>query len=119
MMKTMTLAVTVVLMSIASSAYAVEPAVVDNTSFDVGALNDGTMVGEKAHAVPWVFQKDGTVSAKGLWKGVWASWPGSDKLEVTIILTDGSSDSFEVTFLTPKWFVATKNGALYRVGKKK
>jgi hypothetical protein len=40
-------------------------------------------------------------------------------LEVTIIFPDGASDSFEVTFLTPKWFVATKNGALYRVGKKK
>ncbi|MBN1210670.1 MAG: hypothetical protein JXB05_37830 [Myxococcaceae bacterium] len=119
MMKKMTLALTLAVVSIASSAYAVEPAMVDNTSWDVGALNDGTMVGDKPHAIPWVFHKDGTVSAKGAWTGVWASWPGSNEMKVTIIFPNGASDTFEVKFLTSKWFVATQGNALYRVGKKK
>jgi hypothetical protein len=120
MTKKTILALTVALTTLASSAYAVEPAWVDNTSFEVGALADATMAASAANAVPWVFQKDGTVSAKGVWKGVWASWPGSEKLVVTIMMTEGgATDTFEVTFLTPKWFVATKGGALYRQGKKK
>ncbi|HEX8701985.1 MAG TPA: hypothetical protein VF815_24360, partial [Myxococcaceae bacterium] len=82
--------------------------------------DDGTMTGAAAHATPWVFQKDGTVSAAGHWKGVWAAAPDSDKLKVTIImLQGGASDTFEVTFLTKGWFVATKDGKLYRQGKRK
>ena len=119
-MKKMAVALTLAMISLAAPAYAVTPAFVDNSSWAVGELNDGTMVGAAPHAAPWVFQKDGTVSAAGFWKGVWAAAPDSDKLKVTIMMVQGgATDTFEVTFLTPTWFVATKDGKLYRVGKRK
>jgi hypothetical protein len=119
-MKKMAVVLMLAMISLAAPAYAVTPALVDNTSWAVGELNDGTMVGAAPHPVAWVFAKDGTVSAGGIWKGVWASAPDSDTLKVTIImLQGGATDTFEVTFLTSNWFVATKNGKLYRVGKRK
>jgi hypothetical protein len=107
-----------VILIVTSTAYAVEPDLVDNTEWDVGAVNDSNFALSTPHPTPWIFEQDGTVSAAGYWTGVWASAPGSNVLKVVILTNGGGTDIFEVKFLTPTWFVATKNGKLYRVGKR-
>lgn len=120
-MKKMAFAVVLAVMAFASNAFAVEPKLVDGTSWDVGAMEDATGVATAPHPTPWVFKKDGTVSAQGFWTGTWKARPGSDTtVDLTIKDTkSGATNTFQVTFVTSKWFVATKGDQLYRLGKKK
>jgi hypothetical protein len=115
-MKKICVVLTLALMSIASNAYAVDPAFVNNTYWSVGALSDSSMTKATPHPTPWVFQLNGTVRAGNLWTGTWVSYPDQNKVHVTITTSTGATDMFDVTFLTPNWFVATQNNQLYRYG---
>ncbi|MDY7227887.1 hypothetical protein [Hyalangium rubrum] len=115
-MRKLYVVLTLVLTSIASNAYAVDPALVNNTWWSVGVLRDATMTKDSPHPTPWVFQLDGTVRAGGFWTGTWVSYPNQNKVWVTIKTSSGATDSFDVTFLTSNWFVATQNDQLYRYG---
>ena len=101
------------------SVHAVETSLVDNTSWSVAAIDDGTLTRDSSHPTPWIFQKDGTFSAEGYWQGVWVSQPGSNALKVANQDRSGNRGTFEVTFLSPKWFIATQNGKLFRVGQRR
>lgn len=99
-------------------AHAVEPSLVDNTSWSVAAIDDDSLMPDSPHPTPWIFQKDGTLGADGYWQGVWVSLPGSNHLTVANQDRAGNRGTFEVTFLSSKWFIATQNGRLFRVGQR-
>jgi hypothetical protein len=90
-----------------------------DTKWSVAAFNnDGKIDG--FHPTPWEFHQE-SMNAGTLWVGGYKLMPGTDTTYLCEILMAGSttvSDSFEVVFVTPDRFVATKNGALYRFGKK-
>ena len=67
--------------------------------------------------VPWVFHKDKHVNAGNLWTGIWSE-VGANKVSVAIAPDKGAKDTFEIVFVSPKWFVGIKNGEIYRVGKR-
>jgi hypothetical protein len=87
---------------------------VDNTFWSVASF-EGGKVGSY-HPVPWIFKKDYTVRAEGHWTGIWSPI-GENRLSVTIVSTStGETDTCELEFVSPKWFVAIKNNELYRLG---
>ncbi len=90
---------------------------IDNTSWDVAALDNNGAIGSY-HPTPWVFKNDGQMSAEGYWKGTWYR-NACDKIHASITHNSGKEDVFEVIFATSQRFIATKNGNLYRFGKKK
>jgi hypothetical protein len=70
------------------------------------------------HGTPWEFNQ-ASMNAGALWVGGYRAIPGSDGSYFCEILMAGASspgDSFEVHFVTPDRFIATKNGRLYRFG---
>lgn len=83
------------------------------TSWSVCVMeNNGTM--HEFHPVPWTFNSANSFYAGTLWTGNYSQIPGSDNGFTCNIV----SDTFEVYFVTPDRFIATKNGQLYRFGKK-
>jgi len=98
------------------SSWAVEDALVSETSWSVGAYEGG--VRGAVHPVPWEFHSNGTVNAGNLWTGTWKAQEGNT-VSVAITHQSSATDSFEVNFLTPRQFVAFKNGRLYRYGQRR
>jgi hypothetical protein len=87
-----------------------------NTVWSVAVLDNNGALGAFAQ-VPWDFGA-GTMAASGYWTGTYAPIAGlSDAFSCQIHGVSGS-DTFEVHFVTLTRFIATKNGALYRFGKK-
>jgi hypothetical protein len=89
----------------------INSSLVNETSWHVATFEQGN-VGDY-HPVPWVFHPDKTVNAGNLWAGVWTE-VGTDRIKIEIKAT---SDTFDVIFVSGRWFVAVKNGDLYRLGK--
>lgn len=91
---------------------------VDNTSWDVSAFEqNGSILGY--HPTPWVFQRNGRVSASGYWKATW-KMVSCDRIHVDLTMDrGGKKDVFDVVFLTSNRFVAVTNDTLYRFGKKR
>jgi hypothetical protein len=89
------------------------------TQWSVGGYdNNGTVQG--FHPVPWEFD-DGVVKAGTLWTGQYKPIPGNDmgfSCEITHAGSASPTDTFAVFFVTPTRFIGTKNGSLYRFGKK-
>lgn len=80
--------------------------------------NSGAIAG--FHPVPWQFHQQ-SMNAAALWVGGYSAIPNSlDGISCEILMAgaSGVSDSFQVFFVTADRFIATKNGALYRFGKK-
>jgi hypothetical protein len=80
--------------------------------------NNGAFSG--FHPTPWEFQ-DTTMHAGTHWTGSYRAVNDADNSYLCEILMTGASgvsDAFEVVFVTPDHFFATKSGALYRFGKK-
>ncbi len=94
---------------------AIDPSLVNETSWSVAGFEHGSR--GDYHLVPWVFHANKSVNAANLWAGVWSEI-GENRIIVSIALTTGLTDSFEVIFLSSFWFVAVKNGDLYRLGKR-
>lgn len=98
-----------------TNAFAVDVA---GTSWRVGEFLDtssGICTGP-VHPVSWTFHKNGTVNAGDLWQGRWKD-TSRERITVTIRRKDGSTDAFDVVFLTSDTFVAVKGkNALYRFG---
>ena len=92
------------------------------TYWDVAEIN-GITIGE-FHPIPWRFQSDnanansGTVEAQNVWSGTWKE-VGCNTIYCE--MTSGGFDSWYLTFVNPKYFMAYKkqNGyyPLYRLGK--
>jgi hypothetical protein len=66
------------------------------------------------HAVPWIFNANGTVNAGSLWQNLYGN-----TIRVTIMRQNRATDTFEVNFVTSRWFIGTKNDKLYRIGEQK
>jgi len=84
---------------------------VNNTAWDVGAFDNNGIV-SAPHHVPWVFKRDGTVSAAGYWSMTWQR-AACDKVHVV------GFDTFDVYFVTSTRLIAVKGDILYRFGKKR
>jgi hypothetical protein len=89
------------------------------TKWSVAAMdNNGAIAG--FHPVPWQFHQQ-AMNAAAPWVGGYTPILGSlDGISCEIFAAGATSvsDSFQVFFVTADRFVATKNGALYRFGKK-
>ena len=89
------------------------------TKWSVAAMdNDGKIEG--FHPVHWEFH-DESMNAGDLWVGGYREMlesEGSFSCQIQMAGNSAPSDSFEVIFLTEQRFIATKNGVLYRFGKK-
>jgi hypothetical protein len=91
-----------------SSAKSCNPA---GTKWSVAPMNDDGTLGS-FDSIPWEFQNQ-SINAGTLWSCSYSPIPGSDNR-----INCKGSYSFEVVFLTTNHFVATKDGSLYRFGKK-
>lgn len=90
-----------------------------NTKWSVAPYDNNGKLGN-FDPTPWAFQKE-SMNAGTLWVGGYQVVPGSDNTIACEIFMAGSSnisDSFGVVFVTADRFIATKNGAYYRFGKK-
>jgi hypothetical protein len=89
------------------------------TRWSVAAFdNNGALGG--FHPVPWEFHRE-SMNAGNLWYGGYRVSSDSASTFTAEIFMAGNTapaDQFEVVFVTADRFVATKNGALYRFGKK-
>jgi hypothetical protein len=89
------------------------------TQWSVAAFdNNGALGG--FHPTPWEFHRT-AMHAGRFWVGGYAPVAGSDDRYACEILGEGASavsDGFEVVFVTADRFIATKDGALYRFGKR-
>ncbi|NHQ84183.1 hypothetical protein HA051_21690 [Chromobacterium vaccinii] len=83
-----------------------------NTKWSVAPFDDSGTVGS-FHPTPWEFG-NGTMKAEGIWTG---EYKQITQTSTTIKCHISTNDDFEVNFLTPTRFIATKNGGLYRFGK--
>ena len=92
----------------------VDSNLVNNTKWTVASL-EGDTVG-KFHKTKWLFRKNGTVQAGTFWKGSWTA-VGTNHAHLQIG-KGSNTDGFDLHFLTPIRFVATKNGLLYRLGRR-
>ena len=98
-------------------SFALDDALVDGTSWNVGVYDRNGARGA-VHPVPWEFRADGSVFAGKLWTGAWKLREGNT-VSVVITHQNASKDSFEVNFLTDRQFIAFKNGKPYRYGQRK
>ena len=96
-------------------ALALDSSLVNETRWSVAQFENGKP--SNYHSVPWVFHPARQVNSGALWSGVWRD-AGADKIAVQITFATGGTDTFEVVFLSPRWFVAMKNGEVYRLGKR-
>jgi hypothetical protein len=90
-----------------------------NTKWSVAEFDNSGKLGNFS-TTPWEFHQE-SMNAGSLWVGGYQPSPGSDNKIACEIFMAGSSavsDAFEVGFVTSDRFVGTKNGALYRFGKK-
>lgn len=90
-----------------------------NTKWSVAAMDDNGKV-DGFHPTPWVFNVE-SMNAALLWAGGYQFTLGNDSKVSCQIIAHNSptvTDSFEVNFITPDRFIATKGGRLYRFGKK-
>lgn len=86
-----------------------------NTVWSVAAMDNHGSLTSVFNPTPWDFGA-GTMAAVGHWTGTYQAIPGdSDAIACKTNGVDGS-DAFEVKFVTPRAFIATKNGAVYRFG---
>ena len=89
------------------------------TKWSVAAMdNDGKI--SSFHGTPWEFNQE-SMNGGALWTGGYRAVPDSDGSYTCQILSAGSTnptEGFEVVFVTPERFIATKDGKLYRFGKK-
>ncbi|PRQ04914.1 sulfatase-like hydrolase/transferase [Enhygromyxa salina] len=85
-----------------------------DTRWSVTAMNDSGAIGS-FHPTPWAFADDGTMNASPHWTGKYELIPGSDHSYACSI---SNGDEFMVHFVSPTRFVSTRNGVLYRFGKK-
>ncbi len=87
-----------------------------NTVWSVAGLDDNGALGAFS-PTPWDFGV-GTMAAAGFWTGSYKPISGSNDAFSCQIHGATGTDAFEVHFLTLARFIATKNGALYRFGKR-
>ncbi|CAI7979619.1 MULTISPECIES: hypothetical protein [unclassified Parafrankia] len=90
-----------------------------NTKWSVAAFDDNGAIGS-FHPTPWEFHQE-AMNAGTLWVGGYTAIPevsNGIRCENLKAGAGAVSDSFEVFFVTPTRFIATKSGALYRFGKK-
>jgi hypothetical protein len=87
-----------------------------NTVWSVAGFDDNGTLTEFS-PTPWDFGA-GTMSAAGFWTGTYAPISGESDAIACHIQGVSGNDAFQVHFLTLTRFIATKNGALYRFGKK-
>jgi hypothetical protein len=68
----------------------------------------------------WVFHGDGRVEAPGKWTGHWTWTKDKQRRHYAVRLSyKGKSDAFTVVFSADdQSFIAYKNGAIYRRGKR-
>lgn len=89
------------------------------TKWSVAAFDDNGALGG-FHPTPWEFGHV-AIHADGFWAGGYELVPGSDdryRCEIVDAGVTAIVDAFEVVFVSNRRFVATKNGALYRFGRK-
>jgi hypothetical protein len=89
------------------------------TRWSVAAMDNNGSVGGY-HGTPWEFQAQ-SMNAAALWVGSYSPIQGSDikfACEIKHAGAAAATDTFEVVFVTADRFIATKDGALYRFGKK-
>jgi hypothetical protein len=94
-----------------------------NTRWVVFELDNSLIVTPPPIQNPWEFDSHTMKAFSGQWTGTWNPIPGKDAVRCHIKGTnpvDGTKidDAFEVNFVTDTRFIATKNGLLYRFGKK-
>ena len=87
------------------------PALTNDSNWSVASF-DGKVVGG-FHPVPWHFSPNGVVEAEGHWIANWREI-GQDRINCR--MTSGGNDSWDLVFVTNKWFVAYKGDNLYRLG---
>jgi hypothetical protein len=89
------------------------------TKWSVAPFNQDGTIGS-FHPTPWEFNRQ-SMNSGSLWAGGYQAVKGADNTYDCEVLAMNASDpteSFQVVFVTADRFVATKNGALYRFGKK-
>ncbi len=95
----------------------------ENAKWSVAVINNDGHFDLPFDSTPWEFHQ-GSMNAGAIWAGgyVFYNWvSGSDCRIACEIRWTGSNtitDAFEVIFLTHDRFIATKNNALYRFGKR-
>ena len=90
-----------------------------NTKWSVAPMDNDGKIGA-FHPVPWEFF-DELFNAGDLWVGGYREIPESDGSFTCEIQSTGNkapTDAFEVTFITPERFIATRAGKIYRFGIK-
>ncbi|MBL9005100.1 MAG: hypothetical protein JNJ46_12685 [Myxococcales bacterium] len=91
---------------------------IEGTKWLVAAFDNNGQLGG-FHSVPWEFHAQ-VVHAGTLWTGGYSAVAGSDnRIACEKMGPSGAiDDAWEVVFVSPDRFVATKQGALYRFGKR-
>jgi hypothetical protein len=91
------------------------------TRWSVYSFSGDSMTGEP-DSHPWEFNQDSTMSLGARRHGKYEPISGTDDAYLCEVTTVGSGvpqrDRFVVNFVTPSLFVATKEGSLYRIGKR-
>lgn len=90
-----------------------------NTRWSVSDLSNDAVLGI-THGTPWEFHRY-AISGRGDWVGGYRPIPGTDNAYVCEIILHGTwapAFVFEVVFLNPERFVATKNNLVFAFGKK-
>ena len=90
-----------------------------STKWSVAAMDDDGKI-DGFHPVHWEFY-DELLNAGDLWVGGYRKLPDSEGTFTCQIQSSGDktpTESFEIVFITPERFIATKAGRLYRFGKK-
>lgn len=71
------------------------------------------------HAVPWEFHSQYYMNAGDIWTGNWSLVPDyPNRVHTFITHANGETNSCDVVFVSPNWFVAIKDDELYRLGKR-
>jgi len=87
------------------------------TKWSVAAMDNNGHVGDP-HPTPWEFHSP-SLNSGTLWSGGYTPIPGTDNAFHCELIANGTvGDAWDVIFVSPDRFVATKAGSLYRFGKK-
>ena len=97
-----------------TGAQAYEASWLDQTRWCVAGMEGGKLA--PFHPVPWVFTKDNQVRSERMWDGLWRPID-ADTINVVIMLKNAVADNFQVQLLSRDYFVAWKNGSIYRFAK--
>lgn len=90
-----------------------------STKWSVAPMDDDGKIGD-FHPVHWEFH-DELFNASDLWVGGYRKVPdskGAFTCEIQSANSKAPTDAFEIVFITPERFIATRAGRLYRFGKK-